>query len=108
MCIRDRYQRRVHGDNNMGSLFTKLKELLFGKNLELVLVGLENSGKTTFANQLAYGEPRKTLPTFGLNVRYAKKDSNNRPAKNRPNNENMGFRRTTTIQRRVATICKNV
>eukprot|EP00826_Nyctotherus_ovalis_P008335 TRINITY_DN12155_c0_g2_i1.p1 TRINITY_DN12155_c0_g2~~TRINITY_DN12155_c0_g2_i1.p1 ORF type:complete len:109 (+),score=21.58 TRINITY_DN12155_c0_g2_i1:171-497(+) len=59
----------------MGGLFTKLKELLFNKKLELVLVGLENCGKSTFANHLTYGEPKKTLPTIGLTVKYAKRDS---------------------------------
>eukprot|EP00826_Nyctotherus_ovalis_P008338 TRINITY_DN12155_c0_g2_i8.p1 TRINITY_DN12155_c0_g2~~TRINITY_DN12155_c0_g2_i8.p1 ORF type:complete len:106 (+),score=27.70 TRINITY_DN12155_c0_g2_i8:171-488(+) len=59
----------------MGGLFTKLKELLFNKKLELVLVGLENCGKSTFANHLTYGEPKKTLPTIGLTVKYAKRDN---------------------------------
>ena len=59
----------------MGGLLTKLKELLFNKKLELVLVGLENCGKSTFANHLTYGEPKKTLPTIGLAVKYAKRDS---------------------------------
>ena len=59
----------------MGALITKLRELLFNRKLELTLLGLENCGKTTFANHLAYGEPKKTLPTIGLNVRYAKRRS---------------------------------
>ena len=62
----------------MGGLLAKLKEFLFSKKLELVLVGLENCGKTTFANHLAYGEPKKTLPTIGLSVKYAKKNSINK------------------------------
>ena len=60
----------------MGGLISKLMSLLFNKKLELVLIGLENCGKTTFANQLSLGEPKKTLPTIGLSVKYAKKDSN--------------------------------
>ena len=60
----------------MGILWTKLRDLLFGKNLEIALVGLENSGKTTFANHLAYGEPKSTLPTIGVNVRFVKNKSN--------------------------------
>eukprot|EP00830_Metopus_es_P002193 TRINITY_DN1195_c0_g1_i1.p1 TRINITY_DN1195_c0_g1~~TRINITY_DN1195_c0_g1_i1.p1 ORF type:complete len:182 (+),score=22.76 TRINITY_DN1195_c0_g1_i1:47-592(+) len=59
----------------MGGLISKLKQWLFSKKLELVIVGLENCGKTTFANHLTYGEPKKTLPTLGLNVRYAKKEN---------------------------------
>ena len=59
----------------MGGIFAKLKELLFSKKLEVVLVGLENCGKTTFTNHLAYGEPKKSIPTVGLTVKYAKKKS---------------------------------
>ena len=59
----------------MGGIFAKLKETLFGHKMEIVVIGLENCGKTTFANHLAYGEPKRTLPTIGLNVRYAKKGS---------------------------------
>ncbi len=62
----------------MGIIWTKLRDMLFSKKLELVLVGLENCGKTTFANQLSYGEPKKTLPTIGLSVKYAKKNSKTR------------------------------
>ena len=63
----------------MGVVLAKLKELLFTKKLELVLVGLENCGKSTFANHLAYGEPKKALPTIGLSVKYAKKNSTLHP-----------------------------
>eukprot|EP00826_Nyctotherus_ovalis_P037809 TRINITY_DN3483_c0_g1_i3.p1 TRINITY_DN3483_c0_g1~~TRINITY_DN3483_c0_g1_i3.p1 ORF type:complete len:180 (-),score=42.31 TRINITY_DN3483_c0_g1_i3:100-639(-) len=59
----------------MGGLISRLRELLFSKRLELVLIGLENSGKSTFANQLAYGEPKRPLSTIGLAVRYAKKEN---------------------------------
>ncbi len=59
----------------MGIIWTKLRDLLFGHKLELALVGLENSGKTTFANHLAYGEPKKAVPTFGVNVRFVKQRS---------------------------------
>lgn len=33
----------------MGSLFAKLRDL-FSKKLELVIIGLENAGKTTLLN----------------------------------------------------------
>jgi GTPase SAR1 family protein len=59
----------------MGGVFTKIKDWFFIKKMELVVVGLEHCGKTTFANHIAYGEPKRTLPTIGLNVRYAKKGS---------------------------------
>ena len=34
----------------MGALFTKLKDIFFQKKMEIVLLGLENSGKTTLLN----------------------------------------------------------
>ena len=54
----------------MGFLFSKF----FKKKLELCLLGLENSGKTTFVNQLM-GENKKTIPTIGLNVKSFNKGS---------------------------------
>jgi len=59
----------------MGGLFSKLRDLLFTKKIELTLIGLDNCGKTTFANQLAFGEPKQALPTIGMNVRHLKKGS---------------------------------
>jgi ADP-ribosylation factor-like protein 8 len=47
----------------MGSLFSLLSSLFSGKQLELCLVGLENSGKTTLLNVLSMGYPVETLPT---------------------------------------------
>ncbi len=58
----------------MGIIWTKLRELLFSRKIDLVVIGLEGSGKSTFANQLAFGSPKSVLPTIGLNVKYAKKD----------------------------------
>ena len=57
----------------MGILFSKLRDLLFSRNMEIALVGIENCGKTTFANQMAFGEPKKTYPTVGFNVRSFKR-----------------------------------
>lgn len=58
----------------MGGLFAKLRALFFSKNLEVVLVGLENSGKTTFCNFLALGKSVEEPPTVGLNVKIMKKN----------------------------------
>eukprot|EP00759_Apiculatamorpha_spiralis_P039459 PhF_6_TR38292/c0_g1_i1/m.57130/K07955/ARL8; ADP-ribosylation factor-like protein 8 len=59
----------------MGGFFAKLKELLSGKKkLELCLVGLENSGKTTLLNVLSVGHAIETFPTVGLNVKMVKKE----------------------------------
>ena len=67
-----------------------LRNLLFSRKLEIVLVGLDSCGKTTFANHLAYGEPKQALPTIGLNVRYAKKKSTHPLALPRPLHEDLG------------------
>ena len=57
----------------MGALFTKLLDAFYAKKLEVVLVGLENSGKTTLLNVLAAGRPVETCPTIGLNVKLVRK-----------------------------------
>ena len=75
----------------MGGVFTKLYEYLFSKKLEVCLIGLENTGKTTFVNVLM-GVHKQNLPTIGLNVKQVKKGSK---LKNiniyRFNYENMGY-----------------
>ena len=57
----------------MGNLFQKLLDTFYTKNLEVVLVGLENAGKTTFVNVMAMGSSVETVPTIGLNVKLVKK-----------------------------------
>lgn len=56
----------------MGFIFSKF----FSKKLELCILGLEGSGKTTFVNQLM-GDMKKTVPTIGLNVKSHKKGNVN-------------------------------
>ena len=58
----------------MGGLFSKLYEYLFNKKLEICLIGLENTGKTTFVNTLM-GIHKQNIPTIGLNVKHVKKGS---------------------------------
>ncbi len=53
----------------MGSVFAKLKEIFYSKKMEIVLLGLENSGKTTLLNQLALGQSYPSAPTIGLNIK---------------------------------------
>lgn len=48
---------------------------LFSRQMEIVIIGLEHAGKTTFLNQLSFGEARQTTPTIGLNVRTVQKGS---------------------------------
>mmetsp|Transcript_4850 Transcript_4850/g.7381 ORF Transcript_4850/g.7381 Transcript_4850/m.7381 type:complete len:183 (+) Transcript_4850:83-631(+) len=57
----------------MGNVFRKLLNVLFTKKLEVVLVGLENSGKTTLLQVLSDGTPVETAPTIGLNVKMVKR-----------------------------------
>lgn len=59
----------------MGAFLAKLRSLFGGdKKLEMCLVGLESTGKTTLLNVLAVGHPVETLPTIGLNVKVVQKD----------------------------------
>ena len=47
----------------MGIILQKLKNLFFSNsNIEIVLIGLENSGKSTLLNQLSLGEAYPTAP----------------------------------------------
>lgn len=57
----------------MGALLEKLKNILFQSKLEVVFIGLENSGKTTLLHQISFGEALPTAPTIGLNVKHIKK-----------------------------------
>ena len=58
----------------MGGMFQKLYDYLFTKKLEICLIGLENTGKTTFVNVLI-GVHKQNMPTIGLNVKTVKKGS---------------------------------
>ncbi len=60
----------------MGFIFSKIYEKFFTKKLELCLLGLENTGKTTFVDTLM-DKPKKSMPTIGLNVKNVKKGSKN-------------------------------
>jgi len=54
-------------------MLSRLMDTLFTRKLEVVLVGLENSGKTTLLNVMASGVAVETVPTIGLNVKMIKK-----------------------------------
>ena len=43
--------------------------------MELVVIGLQNSGKSTLVSQLAAGEPLEQGPTIGCDVQTFKKGS---------------------------------
>jgi ADP-ribosylation factor-like protein 8 len=57
----------------MGQLLSALLEIFYTKKLDIVVIGLENSGKTTLLSVLAHGQPVETVPTIGLNVKVFKK-----------------------------------
>ncbi len=85
----------------MGGIFSKLYEYLFSKKLEICLIGLENTGKTTFVNVLM-GVHKQNMPTIGLNVKHVKKGSKSKIIiknffSNRFVHENMGHRWTISI-----------
>ena len=58
----------------MGSILQKLLNTLFSKNLELVILGIEGAGKTTFVNNLL-GVDTIPTPTRGLKVNKVQKGS---------------------------------
>lgn len=58
----------------MGQVLRRFLSLFWTKKLEVVLVGLENSGKTTLLSVLSDGVPvEHTAPTIGLNVKMVKR-----------------------------------
>lgn len=61
----------------MGGLLSSLLDALFAKHLELVVVGLDNAGKSSLINVLAGGAAGVTAPTVGLQVKTFKKGSLN-------------------------------
>ena len=83
-------------------MFQKLYDYLFTKKLEICLIGLENTGKTTFVNILM-GVHKQNMPTIGLNVKQVKKGSKTKKIDFLINflirfiNENMGYRWTISI-----------
>ena len=56
----------------MGNLLQRILGVFWTKQIEVVLVGLQGSGKTTFVESLT-GNPVETVPTIGLNVKIVKK-----------------------------------
>lgn len=57
----------------MGALLTRLYAAFAQKKLEIVMLGLESSGKTTLLSVLSEGRPVETCPTIGLNVKLVKR-----------------------------------
>ena len=58
----------------MGFIFSKIFAKLFGSNQEvrLLILGLDNAGKTTILYQMQLGEAKTTVPTLGFNIETVK------------------------------------
>ena len=54
----------------MGILFTKLKQLFSGRQLELAFVGLENAGKSSLAARLSLSQLTHPNPTCGVDIKH--------------------------------------
>ena len=53
----------------MGILFSRVFQSLFGsKEVRILILGLDNAGKTTILYKLKLGEVVTTIPTIGFNV----------------------------------------
>ena len=62
----------------MGFIFSKLFATLFGsKEYRLLILGLDNAGKTTILYQMQLGEAKITVPTLGFNVETVKYENLN-------------------------------
>eukprot|EP00301_Raphidiophrys_heterophryoidea_P002352 c11093_g1_i2.p1 GENE.c11093_g1_i2~~c11093_g1_i2.p1 ORF type:complete len:190 (+),score=53.98 c11093_g1_i2:1-570(+) len=58
--------RELEKQQRMGLVWSAIRNLLFAKKLEMVLVGLENSGKSTLLGMMSEGRAVETIPTVGL------------------------------------------
>ncbi|KAK8818444.1 ADP-ribosylation factor-like protein 1 [Blastocystis sp. ATCC 50177/Nand II] len=57
----------------MGAFFSSILESLFGsKEQRILILGLDNAGKTTILYRLQLNEPISTVPTIGFNVETIK------------------------------------
>merc|ERR1719497_163195 len=53
----------------MGNLFGKIWQRMVGtREMRILMVGLDNAGKTTILYKLKLGEIVNTIPTIGFNV----------------------------------------
>ena len=57
----------------MGNFFKKMKNLAKGKEeLRIIMIGLDNAGKSSLLYKLKLGEVVATTPTVGFNVESIK------------------------------------
>lgn len=63
----------------MGNWFSSLLDVFYAKNLDIVLIGLSGSGKSTFAKSIALDPSQRTnigdtLPTIGSDIQVFQKN----------------------------------
>ncbi|KAJ4460069.1 putative ADP-ribosylation factor 1 [Paratrimastix pyriformis] len=56
----------------MGHLFSRLFSTISKKDIRVLIIGLDNAGKTTILYRMQLGQLTQTLPTVGLNVEELK------------------------------------
>mmetsp|Transcript_7240 Transcript_7240/g.7480 ORF Transcript_7240/g.7480 Transcript_7240/m.7480 type:complete len:181 (+) Transcript_7240:16-558(+) len=61
----------------MGFVFSKIFSSIRSKDVRLLILGLDNAGKTTVLYQMQLGEVKSTVPTVGFNVEYLKYENLN-------------------------------
>ncbi|KAG9397491.1 Small GTPase superfamily, ARF/SAR type [Carpediemonas membranifera] len=54
-------------------LLDRIRNAFFSQEMELTIVGLQNSGKTTLLQQIAGIDASSTIPTVGFNMKKVKK-----------------------------------
>ena len=59
----------------MGNFFAKLRDLFSKKEMEIVIVGLENSGKSTLTSKLTEEDQAPRGPTIGLDIKTVRKNN---------------------------------
>eukprot|EP01017_Pseudomicrothorax_dubius_P040460 TRINITY_DN6329_c0_g2_i4.p1 TRINITY_DN6329_c0_g2~~TRINITY_DN6329_c0_g2_i4.p1 ORF type:complete len:115 (+),score=19.48 TRINITY_DN6329_c0_g2_i4:124-468(+) len=60
----------------MGFVFSKIFSKLFGKEeMRILILGLDNAGKTTILYKLRLNEVVQTVPTIGFNLETVKVDN---------------------------------
>ena len=58
---------------SLWAFFSKIFSVLFSnKEVRLLILGLDNAGKTTILYQMQFGEVKVTVPTLGFNVESVK------------------------------------
>jgi len=56
----------------MGAVFAKIFKVFKGRDVRVLILGLDNAGKTTILYRMQMGTLIQTLPTVGLNVEELK------------------------------------